>query len=100
MTDMIERVAAAIVKDLWAKGILMDEMDIPEDQEWPSERDISRVITPFKQTARAAIEAMREPTPEMLAFAFEQPWEIGTPMKQIWQYMIDAALKKKEKKND
>jgi hypothetical protein len=41
--------------------------------------------------ARAIIEAMRVPTPEMLLAAQQQPGQ--QTYENIWQAMIDAALK-------
>lgn len=53
--------------------------------------------------ARAAIEAMREPTPEMYSAAAYADWlagddahrqhKIHAPMDAKWRAMIDAALK-------
>lgn len=43
----------------------------------------------FRRLARAAIEALREPTPEMVKAA--ELHTIGTP-RTPWQAMIDAAL--------
>ena len=39
--------------------------------------------------ARAAIEAMREPTPEML----DAYWDAGTASEDVWKAMITAALR-------
>ena len=43
--------------------------------------------------ARAAIEAMREPTDEMTTAGARQP--ITGPIDAIWRAMIDAALAEK-----
>lgn len=77
MSEMVERMARALY--LWQYG--KDDWDAaePEEQEDAIE------------AARSAIEAMREPTGEMLA---EGPEIIGTVTKsyKLWQAMIDAAL--------
>ena len=71
MTDnMIERVAQAITKVLSPTG---DRPRMVEDA--------------GMDAARAAIAAMREPTPEMLpAEMYEKTY------RHIWQKMISAAL--------
>ena len=63
MNEMIERVGRAIAKD----------------QCWPAGTNTELV-------ARAAIEAMRQPTQEMIEAADSEFFE------EIWQQMIDAAL--------
>ncbi|WNV09937.1 hypothetical protein [Tardiphaga sp. 709] len=79
MSEMIERVAKAIYDAFATVG----------DYENPTKEDI-------KNAARAAIEAMREPTEAMDAAAYAAD---GTNMplaityKEAWQAMIDAALK-------
>jgi len=74
MTDMIERVTQALREVLWNYGVqLTKEMD--------------------ELLARAAIEAMREPTEEMSHAGWRTDSGIGTV---VWQAMIDAALHKKE----
>jgi hypothetical protein len=51
--------------------------------------------------ARAAIEAMRTPTPEMVDVGTEARWQSAirdaNSVREIWQHMIDAALKEQEK---
>jgi hypothetical protein len=69
MPEMIERVARAIARELGEGGDAVEYYDI----------------------ARAAIEAMREPTPEMLpAEMYEKTY------RHIWQKMISAALREKQ----
>jgi hypothetical protein len=46
--------------------------------------------------ARAAIEAMREPTKEMGEAGFETLKWGESPSDVVWQAMIDAALKEKD----
>ena len=49
-------------------------------------------ITPdyYQRMARAAIEAMREPTSEMVDAAYANTGGVGAT--KCWQAMIDAAL--------
>lgn len=53
----------------------------------------------FRQSARAAISAMREPTEGMLAAANalatpSEAWgDYHAPLEKVWQAMIDAALR-------
>jgi hypothetical protein len=78
MSEMVERVAKAL------------EMPMV---------DMSTGMTPQRRLelmARAAIEAMREPTDEMEkagAFAWDDDWCTETNALNMWQAMIDAALK-------
>lgn len=73
MSEMIERVARAI-----------DEASQP-----PGQKDYKVLM---KNAARAAIEAMREPTMDMESAASN--WQ-GAQMtySDVWRAMIDAALK-------
>lgn len=75
MTEMIERVAKAI------------ELEMFKVQEFNSERGI---VTP-EQLARTAIEAMREPTEEMLLNCDSQL--VHAEIIQIYNSLLDAALK-------
>ena len=43
----------------------------------------------YEDYARAAIAAMREPTPAMVKAGYEMG---GSPRADIWRAMIDAAL--------
>lgn len=80
MSEMIERVAKAI----------LDKMDLTDGLN----------ITSATTYAKAAIEAMREPTEEMINAETEQGkvhWDYSCQIcggaKFAWQAMIDAALK-------
>ena len=105
--DMTERVAEAMYWN-WFKpetksGILLDVAvrrwpDLPEDE--PPEK---RGLRPFfykafwRAAARAAIEAMREPTEAMQeAGLIQMPPlasnELAHVTEPVWQAMIDAAL--------
>jgi hypothetical protein len=71
MTEMIERVAEALRGEFEPYRVF---------DEGEAER-----------LARAAIEAMREPTAAM--WSAEQPlWALGRPMWDWWRDMIDAVL--------
>lgn len=113
MTDMIERVAKAINActdkfDAPVQFYVEDEArqrwlkDHPDDS--PDEAGIDWKVESYKIIARAAIEAMREPTPNMIAagnIEIVSPGEDGDYLgtleneeaRECWQAMIDAALK-------
>ena len=78
--DMIERVARALAASdrHFSDGGSWDELD-------PIEHDI------YMASARAAIEAMREPTSEMVDAAYANTGGVGAT--KCWQAMIDEALK-------
>lgn len=97
MTEMIERAARAIVgcmygadpdKPLLSRGADPDVIHMGEPT-WKA----------FVPMARAAIEAMREPTEAMIVVGAEQVVMITDrkrdfhPVKELWMDMIDAALK-------
>ncbi len=85
MTEMIERVAKAIYGKLGPHGEL--------DAEGSGDLGLAVLI------ARAAIEAMREPTDAMMT-AYMQVWNDATPddATQACHALIDAALKDKKEK--
>lgn len=70
MSEMIERVAGAIVENNMRLS-------------WEEARDL----------ARAAIKAMRDPTDEMKAAADVSVSGEFYPPDMTWELMIDAALK-------
>lgn len=72
MSEMANRVAQAIA-DVWC--------------EKPGNTEAARL---FEKTARAAIEAMREPTSAMET---EACWHLDTTASDVWKSMIDEALK-------
>ena len=93
---MIEAVGRAINPDAWATQDGLKEHS-PDYWASPTETETRATLT---VRARAAIEAMREPTPEMMGGANKaQPfldgeWDFGRKIiEDIWQAMIDAALK-------
>jgi hypothetical protein len=95
VSEMIERVAKAIAKH---EGAIID------DKDWngPLLADRGRVM--FRAVAKVAIEAMREPTIEMVESidiegetdaggGINATYSIGSEeAKKVWQAMIDAAL--------
>lgn len=84
MTDMIERVARAIV-DTWAAGAVG-----VEGGGWDAQDDFGKDAA--RKCARAAIAAMREPTDEMKQAGF---WD-GNATLSTYRAMIDAALEEKK----
>lgn len=84
MTDMVERVARAIAfADLDEQSRAVINMDA----------NMMYVADHYVELARAAIEAMREPTDEMLWAARAVRYADEGSM-EIWNGMIDAALAK------
>ena len=84
MTTMIEKVAQAISDSIEAQGATLAEIG---DDLTLVDGDLS-----FSLIARAAIEAMREPT-EAIFEAGEKYVRLGRIVEVQWQRMIDAALK-------
>lgn len=85
---MIERVARAISNNMCE----FSGEQIATEEEWNVRKDDARQF--FEGVARAAITAMREPTPEMITAVRE----IGGPQAAAyalaaWPTMIDAAMK-------
>lgn len=77
MNDMIERVARALAVKRNTRRVHEGDEDIG--------------VMPFDfEDARAAIEAMSEPTPEMIEAGAEV---CGTTIPQIWKSMNAAALR-------
>jgi len=74
MTEMVERVAAA-----------MSHKDMP---------GVPVGLQKYRAMARAALREMREPTQEMVDQGFDVHLSECWPgSKDVWQAMIDAALK-------
>jgi hypothetical protein len=104
MTDMVERVARAIV-DTWAAGAVG-----VEGGGWDAQDDFGKDAA--RKCTRAAIAAMREPTGAMymaggivspsahLADKDYKPYGTRTigdmAAKAAWEKMIDAALEEKK----
>lgn len=85
--SMVEKVARAITRC----GII----DGDGEQPW-IDNEVNGTWHLAIDTALAAIEAMREPTPEMVA-EVENASRIGAiwTAQSAWQAMIDAALEEK-----
>jgi len=82
VSDMVERVARALhamPSEAWS------EVPWSVLQAMHKER--------LMRHARAAIEAMREPTPEMVDEAYE--YALNENAAGVWRKMIDAALSSK-----
>lgn len=84
MTEMVERVRMTIA-------------DALTDQDGWMKKSYSR--EDMTEVARAAIEAMREPTESMIDKATDFDWgpgisgdETDASPNRVWQAMIDAAL--------
>lgn len=73
MSEMVERVATAMAR------AAKDNWDIPPQSEQT-----------WRELARAAIEAMREPTEAMLSAG--EPWSESNGLWRSWGAMIDEAL--------
>ena len=92
MTDMIERVARAIV-DTWAAGAVG-----VEGGGWDAQDDFGKDAA--RKCARTAIAAMREPTDEMLdagsaahpAGGYVRETLLTDIIEAEWRAMVDAAL--------
>jgi hypothetical protein len=76
MNEMVERVAREIYRSM-----MRDMSEAP-------------TLTPmYLNAARVAIEAMREPTQEMISAAMDPHEGLGgSTVTIVWQEMIDAAL--------
>ena len=84
MSEMIERVARAIA----LAQLDNDTRAAVDPNTWP-------VAESYCDMARAAIEAMREPTAEMLQPCMAGGKSYLVPVMEIWPKMIDAALSEK-----
>lgn len=85
MSEMIERVAKAIYPSVIAQSESYNEVPIEEAF---SRVRYSHLRATAMEAASAAIEALREPTTEMVREAY---WEAPFHAKRAWQAMIDAA---------
>lgn len=97
--SMIERVALAISIEDECGLAIRGRRALCDD---PEAQEPSPAPCRCRSVARAAIEAMREPTPAMIAAGDWNPWE-GTSesFAEIgWKYMIDAALTPPQPKNE
>lgn len=78
---MIEKVARAIDPAAWAEPTTASLTPLWKE---PRKRQ-------SQETARAAIAAMREPTPQMVIAGVEA-FGLGGPLEPVYEAMIDAAL--------
>lgn len=91
MSEMIERVARAMYRSLDADPRFVGRADLtPEHPGWAE----------YCHQARAAIEAMREPTDAMIESARDyfprvEPRDRYAVISDCWRAMIDAALGRK-----
>lgn len=83
MTEsMIEQVAEAMAKQVGGRPLSDNDYYTDAHREW------------YRKAARAAIEAMREPTAEMLAACYPRYGIPENPLyANVWRTMIDAALR-------
>lgn len=86
MTTMIERVALALHQASDKPEIRVAGMNLNAwDALLPNEKRL------FREAARAALEALRHPTPEMLLAA---EWDsLAQDAAGVWREMIGAALR-------
>lgn len=89
MREMLERVAAAIRMAALHAGI-----DKPA-RDWSSEGEAIKMT--YREIARAALAAIREPTNGMLVAAVDGFGKIpdlrdDLDLSEVWYAMIDAAL--------
>lgn len=86
MSEMIERLALAIEATMFAPH------ELPLD---------TGLHAKYRETARAVIEAMREPNKEMMAAVdcagIKETWLSGRAWLAGYQAMIDAALSSQER---
>lgn len=84
MSEMVERVAAAVLKDLSDRRGIRQAFDNIDDGVMAEIRDA---------IGRAAISAMRGPTAAMIA-AREVPGVLERDdIRLVWEAMLDEALK-------
>lgn len=82
MSEMIERVTRVLHEQQTEQGVHVAPA-FDDCKEWHKEI--------LRRWARAAIEAVRLPTPEMLIGAFNDPARMVEALG-AWERMIDAAL--------
>lgn len=93
MSEMIERVARASFK-CWRDR--MDELNLHMDKGRRFEDMNENELEFAYMNARAMIEAMREPTDEMIQAGYINEGSSGVDkdyIKEVYELMIDAALK-------
>jgi len=88
MSEMVERVAEAMWWQLAQKVPGLDRSSWAIAAVHPSDEPQEH----WRTLARAAIEAMREPTDAIMLAAFEPDGEVEFA-RAVWKTMIDEALK-------
>ena len=83
MSEMVERVA-------WAMMVAEETPDTGPVLPWEKQSRFTR--DKFLRDARAAIAAMREPTPAMLVAGTEFEGDGWGWLSKCWEAMIDTAL--------
>jgi len=80
--SMVERVARAIYEadDVWSEAF-----------PWPNMGSPNQSADEYRRIARAAIEAMREPTEAMVGAGWAEA--LAENANGVWSDMIDEALK-------
>lgn len=95
MSEMVERVARRI-----CRAAIMGVRTIEGEPNLAESGMLDRLVEDkweaYAPIARAAIEAMREPTNEMIAAGYDEEkvgyGPDGVPAELVWEAMIDAAL--------
>lgn len=90
MSEMVERVARALYEADASNSSVRWES-------WPENKDRARKglrikCGKYRDRARAAIEAMREPTSEMIDAAWNEAETQTEQAQEVWCAMINAAL--------
>ncbi len=92
MSEMVERVAKAIAEESPRDGYEA----VPLSEIWPGRPRYIFLREGYERAARAAIAAMREPTPEMSEAMFRVEaagHSQRTLCEAAWRAAIDEALK-------
>lgn len=96
MSEMVERVARAICATRCVRAQVFNECCLDETTRLigPCKANMAQLLLlgPI-QTARAAIAAMREPTDAMCRAGNSKAFITDGSTEDVWQAMIDAALK-------
>lgn len=93
MSEMVERVARALCT---ARGLDPDRVSSignSRDDGGPEASVALPAWMNFRAAARAAIEAMREPTLRMICEVQKKEDVCAIDLERPWRFMIDAALK-------
>jgi hypothetical protein len=93
MSEMVDRVAKAIAETIALANIKHNLREINQEDQLEEYLKIFpiKVTLADSDVARAAIEAMREPSDAMLQAGPPEPYMD----RDVWAKMIDAALERK-----